>query len=132
MIDYLGVGDLLALHAELMGRLGRWPSPLVDEDGLVAELQRPQAAAHFEQADLIRQAAILAVRLAQLRPFVDGNLPTSFAAMESFLGLNGFAVDPGRAVDLVRSLHLMAEERDPDEATDRFERCLRPSVIPAD
>jgi prophage maintenance system killer protein len=132
LIDYLSLGDVLALGAEVMGRLGRWSSPLQNEDGLTAELHRPRAAAHYEQADVIRQAAILAIRLAQLRPFADGNLPTAFAVMETFLLLNDHALASGTAVDLARYLRLVAEEHEPGEETDRFERRLRSSVIPVD
>ncbi|MGH2559816.1 MAG: Fic family protein [Thermomicrobiales bacterium] len=130
MTDYLSVGDILALHAEVMGRLGRWPSRLLNEDGLSAEVHRPRAAEHYEGADLIRQAAILAVRIAQLRPFGDGNLPTAFAATETFLRLNGLALRTGQAMNLARLLRLLSEEHDPDEATEQFEMRLRTIVGP--
>lgn len=132
MTDDLSLGDVIAIHAEVMGRLGRWPAALVDEDGLSAELQRPRAAAHYEGADLIRQAGILAVRIAQLRPFADGNLPPAFAAMETLLSFNGWSIRLGHSVDLARLLRLLSEEHDAEEATAQFERRLRSVVMKND
>jgi prophage maintenance system killer protein len=130
--DYLGLGDVIALHAEVMGCLGRSPAPLLDEDGLSAELHRPRAAALYEQADLIRQAAILAVHIAHLRPLAAGNLPTAFAATESFLNLNGWSIRPGHSVELAYLLRLLSEEPEAEGATVRFEARLRSVVTDSD
>jgi prophage maintenance system killer protein len=127
VVDYLGLGDLLALHAEVMARLGRQPTPLRDEDGLQAELLRPQAAAHYERADLVRQAAILGVGVAQLQPFEAGSHPTAYAAMETFLLLNGLALS-GDPVRLATYLRLIAGEHDRATATDLLDAQLRREV----
>jgi prophage maintenance system killer protein len=127
VVDYLGLGDLIALHAEVMARLGRQPAPLRDEDGLQAELVRPQAAAHYERADLVRQAAILGVGIARLQPFGAGSYPTAYAAMETFLLLNGLILT-GDPVRLATYLRLIAGEHDQATAMDLLDAQLRREV----
>jgi death-on-curing protein len=52
-------------------------------------------AAHYEGADLARQAALLVTGIAQAHPFVDGNKRAAFAAGIVFLQLNGYLVKSG-------------------------------------
>ena len=124
MIDYLSLGDLVALHAEVMGRLDHPPAALRDEEGLRAELLRPQGAAHYQRADLIRQAAILAVGIAPTQPFETGTHPTAYAAMETFLALNGLGLT-GDPVRLALHLRSVAGEHDRETATSLVEETLR-------
>ena len=128
MIDYLGLADLIALHIEVMTRLGLQPVRLRDEEGLKGVLTLPQAAAHYRRADLVGQAAVLAVGLAQLQPFAAGNHPTAYAAMELFLSLNG-RVRPGDPLRLAQYLMAIAGEHDLETATALFEARLRAEVI---
>jgi hypothetical protein len=81
-VDEFDFGDILTIHVDIMGRLGKWPAPLRDEAALVAVLGLVDAA-RMVGADVIRRSAILAVGLVQARPFEDGNLPTAFATLES-------------------------------------------------
>ena len=127
MVDYLSVEDVIALHAEVMKRLGLAPSPLRDENALREECLRPQSDAHYERADLVRQAAVLAIGIAQRKPFVAGNYRTAYAAMETFLELNGqsLAEDPSALWDLGTYLERLAQEHERAVATDLFEGRLR-------
>ena len=88
--DEFDSGDVLAIYVDIMGRLGKWRSPLRDEGALDEVLQRVEAS-RLEGADVIRRAAILAVGLVQERPFEEGSLPTAFATLEGCLSINGFA-----------------------------------------
>lgn len=111
-----------------MQRLGDTPEPLRDLGALESAVFRPQHAAHYEDADLIRQAALLAVGISQNQPFVDGNKRTAFAACDLFLRMNGhaFAGDP---LELAQRLEMVAERAGRlDEATDSFEHWLRGTV----
>jgi len=97
VIDYLSLDDVAWVHADRRQRLGLDPAPLhapfsLWAERLATELQRSQAAAHYEQADLIRQAAFLAVGIAFLKPFVAGNYRIAYAAMETFLDLNRYII----------------------------------------
>ena len=128
MTAYLSVADILALHEFIMSKTGYLPAPLRDEEGLESAAMRAQTRAYYEGADLIQQAAVLAVGISQAQAFVDGNKRTTLIAMDTFLGENGctFVGD-----DLIVMEHLVrvAEEVDDREwATDRFEAWLRANV----
>jgi death-on-curing protein len=85
MTDYLTVAEVLAMHADQIERYGG--SPGVRDQGLLeAALYRPQTG-HY--ADLIEEAAAVWESLAQNHAFVDGNKRTAFAALYTFLAING-------------------------------------------
>ncbi|MGI8855381.1 MAG: type II toxin-antitoxin system death-on-curing family toxin [Thermomicrobiales bacterium] len=128
MTAYLIVADIIALHEFIMHKTGYVPAPLRDAEGLESAAMRAHTAAYYERADLIRQAAILAVGISQAQAFVDGNKRTALIAMDVFLRDNGHACIGD---DLVVTEHLecVAEEIDDrDGAIDRFEAWLRNRV----
>jgi death-on-curing protein len=85
MIDYLTMSEVLAMHADLIDRYGG--SHGVRDMGLLeAALFRPQTGYY---ADIVEQAAALWESIAQNHPFIDGNKRIAFAAMYTFLGING-------------------------------------------
>jgi death on curing protein len=125
---YLTVADVVALHDAVMRRTGYVPALLRDEGLLDSALQRPRMAAHYGDADLIAQAALLAVGVAQAQAFLDGNKRTAYAALDVFLRLNNvyYTGDP---IHLARQLESVAERTDSlDAATARFEDWLRANV----
>lgn len=87
--DYLGVADVLALHAVLIKRYGG-AAGLRDPGALEAALFRPQTGYY---ADIVAEAAALLESLAVNHPFVDGNKRVAFAAADVFLRINGYRVD---------------------------------------
>ncbi len=85
MTDYLTVAEVLAMHADQIERYGG--SPGVRDQGLLeAALYRPQTGYY---ADLIEGGVALWESLAQNHSFVDGNKRTAFAALYTFLAING-------------------------------------------
>jgi death on curing protein len=85
MTDFLTVTEVLAIHADQIERYGG--SHGVRDRGLLeAALYRPQTGYY---ADLIEEAAALWESLAQNHAFIDGNKRTAFAAMYTFLAING-------------------------------------------
>ena len=125
---YLTVADILGLHEFIMSKTGYLPAPLRDEEGLESAVMRVQTAAYYEDADLIRQAAILAVGISQGQAFVDGNKRTALIAMDTFIEENG-SLFIGDDLLVVEYLVRIAEEIDDrDEATNRFEAWLRNNV----
>jgi len=85
-------------------------------------------AEQYEDADLIRQAALLAVGISQAQAFLDGNKRTAFAVLDLFLRINAFKYS-GEPLDLARQLELVAERVDSlAAATARFESWLKRSV----
>lgn len=121
------VAIIVALHEEIMRRMGWSPAPLRDEGALESAVMRPKMAAHYEDADLVYQAALLALGISQAQAFVDGNKRTAFAALKLFLNLNGhdLFVDP---LTCARELERVAEAEDRRTAGQAFETWLR-SVV---
>ena len=75
-----------------------------DHGLLESALYRPQTSYY---ADLIEEAAALWESLAQNHPFIDGNKRTAFAAIYTFLAINGtvLTVDSGAAYDFISGLY---------------------------
>ena len=92
-LRYPSLLDVIAMHQEIMVRYNQ-DSVLRDngEAALESVIMRPQMAAHYEDADLAKQAALLITGIAQTHPFVDGNKRVAFAAGIVFLQLNGYLV----------------------------------------
>jgi death-on-curing protein len=85
MTDYLTVAEVLAMHVDQIDRYGG-AHGIRDPGLLEAALYRPQTGYY---ADLTEEAAALWESLAQNHPFIDGNKRTAFAAMYTFLAING-------------------------------------------
>lgn len=122
---YLTLADAIAIHEEIVQRTGGGFSPLRDERLLESALARPRMAAYYDQAHVVRQAALLAVAISQAQSFVDGNKRTAYACMEVFLYLNGFRFS-GEPVEMAKQLEALASRPgNLADATDRFETWLR-------
>jgi death on curing protein len=130
-VRYLTMADVLAVHNAIMSDLGYRAEPLRDEGLLESALLKPQMAAYYENADIVRQATLLAVGIAQNQPFVDGNKRTAYIACLTFLRANGLDFR-GRPLEMADQLILLAERTDTlAVATGRFEVWLRERVADA-
>ncbi len=112
--------------------MGAPASPLKDPSGLDSALARPRNAAHFEDADLVRQAVLLAVGISQSQAFLDGNKRAAYAAADIFLRINGL-VFVGRPLGMARWLERVAEAgrgADRELRVEQFEAWLRVSTRP--
>jgi len=89
--DYLTVGEVLAIHADQIERYGG-TAGVRDYGLLEAALFRPQTGYY---SDVIEEAAALWESLSQNHAFVDGNKRTAFAAMYTFLTINGVRLTAG-------------------------------------
>ena len=85
MTDYLTLSDVLAIHEDQIERYGG-AHGLRDVGQLESAVFRLQTG-YYE--DLVAEAAALWESLSQNHPFVDGNKRTAFAAMYTFLAING-------------------------------------------
>jgi death-on-curing protein len=129
-IVYLDVAEVIGIHVQFMERTGARSQGIRSQNELESALARPQMAAYYERADLIRQATLIAVGISQNQPFVDGNKRTAFAAADAFLRLNGFRTT-GNGIEFAKHLEAVAERDDSlDAATDRFEVWLRSTTVP--
>lgn len=86
MTDYLTMADIMAIHEDQVERYGG-AHGVRDPGALESALFRPQTGYY---ADVIAEAAALWESLSQNHPFIDGNKRTAFAAVYTFLAINGF------------------------------------------
>lgn len=125
MIRQLTYLDVVALHEEVLKRLGLPPAALRDPNGLESAVMRPRMAETYEDADRVRQAVLLAVGISQSQAFVDGNKRAAFASLQVFLRINSYRY-AGQPIELAQQLINIAERTSTlAEATDRFETWLR-------
>ena len=92
---YLTVAEIVEMHRQLAQEFGG-PQGLRDRGALEAAVFRPQIGYYNSLAE---EAAALMESLVNNHPFLDGNKRISFAAADTFLGMNGFylELDPERA-----------------------------------
>ena len=100
--DYLSVADVLGMHTVLMKRYGGAPE-LRDPGALEAALFRPQTGYY---ADIVTEAAALMESLAINHPFVDGNKRIAFAAVDTFLRINGWRLQRAPAQILAEMMQM--------------------------
>jgi death on curing protein len=90
---YLVLDDALELYAAIIDASPRHAADqLRDRSGLEGALARPATYAHYQNANLSLQAAVLAHGIAEGQFFVDGNKRLGLIAMLTFLELNGYRV----------------------------------------
>ncbi|MEO6078775.1 MAG: type II toxin-antitoxin system death-on-curing family toxin [Steroidobacteraceae bacterium] len=103
MSDFLTLVDVLAMHDDQIARYGG-SSGVRDLGLLEAALYRPQTGYY---SDLIEEAAALWESLSQNHPFVDGNKRTAFAAVYTFLVINGARLvsDPDVTYEFISEMY---------------------------
>ena len=89
---------------------------------------RPQMAAYYEGADIVRQAALLGVGISQAQAFLDGNKRTAYLALNTFLRMNGLTYIGDRLALARQFEHFAERSNEPDAAIDAFEVWLRQHV----
>lgn len=92
---YLEVEDILGLYADLFGCTDVEAADQLrgqGRSGLEGALARPRMYADYENADLALQAAALAHGIAEGQYFIEGNKRIAWAAMRTFLLINGYQV----------------------------------------
>jgi death on curing protein len=91
---YLTLADVLDLHALIIdATAAQAADQLRNRAGLASALARPETYAHYQDADLALQAAVLAHGIAEGQYFIDGNKRTALIAMLVFLEINGWRVE---------------------------------------
>lgn len=130
-LAWLDVADIVALHQDVMERMGETAQPHNPErqEGAV---MRPRMVAFYEGIeDPVSLGALLAVRISQAQAFLDGNKRTGYSALSVFLRINGIrlAVD---WLEVAKHLEAIAEAPDRDAATGAFAARLRESTQASD
>ena len=117
MTVWLSRQFILAIHDEQLaehgGALG------VRDDGLLGSgLARPLNRAGYGEPDTAELGALYAIAITRNHPFVDGNKRTAFAALATFLALNGMMFEPPEVDATMAVLRLAASETTDDAFTD--------------
>ncbi|HEV8469676.1 MAG TPA: type II toxin-antitoxin system death-on-curing family toxin [Candidatus Limnocylindria bacterium] len=125
--EYLDLDDAFDAYAEAVEvSVEQAKDALLNRGQLESALARPQNAAAYEDADIVRQASTLFWGVATNHPFRDGNKRTSVVVLRSFLNLNGY--DMTLSEDEIFRLALGVA--DGHLAVDAVEVTLRPAVVP--
>lgn len=107
-IKYLSYPEAVLLHILLMRDWGEVRYGVFDRALLESTLARPEQAAVFERADLIRQAATLCFGLIKNHPWVGGNKRTATGLVDEFLFRNALELNAslGDLLELVLAVEV--------------------------
>lgn len=109
----------MAAHAEQLAEHGGGEG-VRDAGMLDSAMARPRNLAEYGEPDVAALAASYAFGIARNHPFVDGNKRTAAVVSETFLMLNGYALDASDAEVVVAFVALAAGELSEDELADWF------------
>ncbi len=90
-------------------------------------MARPQNLVVYGEPDAAELAAAYAFGIARNHPFADGNKRTAAVVSETFLVLNGYALDASDAELVVAFLALAAGELTEGEMADWFRTHIEPA-----
>jgi death on curing protein len=91
-IHYISYPEAVFLHIKVMRFCNEIRYGVAFPELIESALARPQQAAAYEEADIIRQAATLCFGLIKNHPWVGGNKRTATHIVEAFLYINGWEV----------------------------------------
>lgn len=123
---YLDFADAVIIHVRLMQRLGEIRFGVDHQELIESALARPQQAAVYENADLIRQAATLYFGLIKNHPWLGGNKRTATVLVDEFLYRNGFETQ----TNLAETIKLVLAIESDEFGVDEIEEWLRLRVFP--
>lgn len=113
----------VAAHAEQLAEHGGGEG-VRDAGTLDSAMARPRILAEYSEPDLAALAASYAFGIARNHPLVDGNKRTAAVVSETFLMLNGYALNASDAEVVVAFVALAAGELSEDELADWFRNRL--------
>jgi death on curing protein len=116
MTVWLSRALIVAIHEEQLAEHGGGEG-IRDEGLLDSALARPLNRAGYGDPDVAELAALYAIAIARNHPFVDGNKRAAFAALVTFLALNGARFEPPEVEATVTMLRLAAGDMSDEEFT---------------
>jgi len=123
--NFVSKSMVLSIHARQIERFGGTQG-VRDEGLLESALAQPQATfgGQFLHPTISEQAAAYLYHIAMNHPFIDGNKRTAFAVTDTFLRLNGCALNltDDRAYDLV--MRVARGTITKEELSTEFESCI--------
>jgi len=102
---WVPVEAVRAMHLELLAEHGGLPG-VRDLNLLESALARPKNLWAYENPTMVELAAAYGFGLAKNHPFADGSKRIALAAVDAFLGMNGYdlVVPEAEAADTIRRL----------------------------
>ena len=122
---YLTVREAVTFHVLYLRRLGETRFGVFDRNLVESALARPQHAAIYENADLIRQTATLCFGLIKNHPWEGGNKRTATFLTNLFLKRNGWRLET-TVFEIVEMVLAVESDR---WKVDEIENWLRRRVI---
>ena len=123
---YLTFPDAVFLHLDRMKAAGETRYGVDNRDLVESALARPQQAAAYENADLIRQAATLYFGLIKNHPWLGGNKRTATILVDAFLMLNDYEI----IASLEETIELVLTIESGEFGIDEIENWLRNRIFP--
>ncbi|MDX2239347.1 MAG: type II toxin-antitoxin system death-on-curing family toxin [Leptolyngbyaceae cyanobacterium bins.302] len=113
------------IHIAQIKRFGG-SSGIRDEGLLESALAQPQAtfAGQLLHSSIHEQAAAYLYHLAMNHPFIDGNKRTAFATMDSFLRLNGYALNLSKEEAYTLVIQVIQGEIDKVQLSKQLEKMI--------
>jgi death-on-curing protein len=125
--EFLDLEDAIDAYAEATEvSVEQANHDLLNRPQLESALARPQNAALYEEADIVRQAATLFWGVASCQAFKDGNKRTAVVLLRAFLNLNGYDLTLSDDERFELTVAVAATHASLDDV----ELQLRPSVVP--
>ena len=123
--NFVSKSMVLSIHARQIERFGGTPG-VRDEGLLESALAQPQATfgGQFLHSTISEQAAAYLYHIAMNHPFIDGNKRSAFAVTDTFLRLNGGALNltDDEVYDLV--MRVARGTMTKEELSTEFESCI--------
>jgi death-on-curing protein len=116
---------VLAIHDEQLAA-HRGAIGIRDEGLLESALARPLNLASDGEPDIVELAVLYAIAIARNHPFLNGNRRTAYAALETFLELNGCVFPVSDAEAVVMTLAMAAGDISDDAFTEWVRSHARP------
>lgn len=123
---YLTFSEAVFLHLDRMKAVGETRYGVDSRSLVESALARPQQAAIYENADLIRQAATLYFGLIKNHPWLGGNKRTATILVDAFLILNYYEI----IASLEETIKLVLAIESDEFGVDEIEEWLRKRVFP--
>lgn len=103
---YLTVPEAIKFHVLYMRKIGETRFGVFDRNLIESALARPNNAAVYENADIIRQASTLVFGLIKNHPWESGNKRTATFLMSLFLKRNGYKLktETSEIIEMVLSV----------------------------
>jgi death-on-curing protein len=125
---YLEIEDILVLYAALFECTEQEAADqLRNREGLEGALSRPLMYAHYQEADLALQAAVLAHGIAEGQPFIEGNKRAAALACIAFLEENDNKLTASQA-ELATWIHALSKGGTAEELGEHIRLALVPTT----